>query len=74
MKKKNIINLIKYYAEKNDAGFRNEAYEIANDFDKTGDCELASYIMSLLSNVNTFVPQMIENKSDYFEKLVGRIE
>ena len=34
MKKKNIINLIKYYAEKNDAGFRNEAYEILY---KTGE-------------------------------------
>lgn len=28
--------------------------------------------MSLLSNVNTFVPQMIENKSDYFEKLEAK--
>ena len=33
MKKKNVINLVKYYAEKNDAGFRTEAYEIARDFD-----------------------------------------
>lgn len=33
MKKKNVINLVKYYMEKNDAGFRNEAYEIARDFD-----------------------------------------
>ena len=37
MKKKNVINLVKYYAEKNDAGFRTEAYEIARDFDNTGD-------------------------------------
>ncbi len=69
MKKKNVINLVKYYAEKNDAGFRNEAYEIARDFDNAGDYQLAEYIMSLLANVNTFVPQMLENKSDYFEKL-----
>lgn len=69
MKKKNVINLVKYYVEKNDAGFRNEAYEIARDFDSAGDYQLAEYIMSLLANVNTFVPQMIENKSDYFEKL-----
>ena len=71
MKKKNVINLVKYYAEKNDAGFRNEAYEIARDFDSAGDYQLAEYIMSLLANVNTFVPQMIENKSDYFEKIVA---
>ena len=34
MKKKNVINLVKYYAEKNDAGFRTEAYEIARDLDR----------------------------------------
>lgn len=71
MKKKNIINLIKYYTEKNEIGFRNEAYEIAKDFDNSGDYQLAEYIMSLLSNTNTFVPQSIENKSDYFEKVKG---
>lgn len=69
MKKKNVINLVKYYAEKNDVGFRNEAYEIAKDFDGAGDYQLAEYIMSLLSNVNTFVPQVLENRSDYFEKV-----
>ena len=69
MKKKNVLNLIKYYAEKNDAGFRTEAYEIARDFDNTGDYQLAEYIMSLLSNANTFVPQMSENRSAFFEKV-----
>ncbi len=69
MKKKNVINLIKYYVEENDAGFRNEACEIAKDFDNSGDYQLAEYIMSLLANVNTFVPQVMENKSDYFEKI-----
>ena len=34
MKKKSILNLIKYYSEENDAGFRSEAYEIAKDFDE----------------------------------------
>lgn len=72
MKKKNVINLVKYYAEKNDVGFRNEAYEIAKDFDNSGDYQLAEYIMSLLSNVNTFVPQIVENRSDYFEKIEGQ--
>ena len=33
MKKRSILSLIKYYAEKNDVGFRNEAYEIAKEFD-----------------------------------------
>ena len=53
--------------KKNDAGFRNEAYEIAREFDSSGDYQLAEYIMSLLSNVNTFVPQM-ENHESAFSK------
>ena len=72
MKKKNVISLIKYYTEKNDAGFRNEAYEIAKEFDASGDYQLSEYIMSLLSNVNTFVPQVSENSSSFFEKIQGR--
>ncbi|MCL2859357.1 MAG: ATP-binding protein [Oscillospiraceae bacterium] len=69
MKKKNILNLIKYYSEKDDSSFRNEAYEIARDFDKTGDYQLAEYIMALLSEVNTFVPQMNEYELAFFRKI-----
>lgn len=69
MKKKNVINLIKYYTENNDAGFRNEACEIARYFDQTGDYQLAEYIMALLSSANTFIPQMSENESSMFEKV-----
>lgn len=72
MKKKDVISLIKYYTEKNDAGFRNEAYEIAKGFDAAGDYQLSEYIMSLLSNVNTFVPQMSENTSPFFEKIEAK--
>lgn len=72
MKKKNIINLIRYYSEKNDDGFRNEAYEIAKDFDASGDYQLAEYIMSLLSNVNTFVPQIEEQSSGFFERVEAK--
>lgn len=69
MKKKNILNLIKYYSEENDAGFRSEAYEIAKSFDRAGDHQLAEYVMALMSNANTFIPQMSENESALFEKL-----
>lgn len=69
MKKKNVINLIKYYSEENDSGFRSEAYEIAKDFDKAGDYQLAEYIMGLMSNANTFVPQINGNDSCFFEKV-----
>ena len=69
MKKKNVINLIRYYAENNDAGFRAEAFDIAREFDAMGDNQLSDYIIALLSNANTFVPQSTEGKSDFFEKL-----
>lgn len=69
MKKINVLNLIKYYSENNDVAFRSEAYDIARDFDRTGDHELAEYVMALLSNVNTFTPQTNETNSPYFEKI-----
>lgn len=72
MKKRNILSLIRYHVEKNEAGFRNEAYEIAKDFDRAGDYQLAEYIMSLLSDVNTFVPQADDMQSPYFEKLESK--
>lgn len=69
MKKKSVINLIKYHSENNEAGFRGEAYEIAKYFDQVGDYQLAEYIMALMSNANTFVPQINENESAMFEKV-----
>lgn len=69
MKKKNILNLIKYFSEKNEIGFRSEAYEIAKYFDSIGDYQLSEYIMALMSNVNTFVPQINESDSVFFKKL-----
>lgn len=69
MKKKNVINLIKYYSEENDAGFRNEAYEIARDFNSSGDYQLAEYIVALMSSANTFVPQIDESQMSFFEKI-----
>lgn len=69
MKKKNIINLIKYHSENNKDAFRDEAYEIARAFDDLGDYQLSQYIMSLLSNTNTFVPQEDEFEFKFFEKI-----
>lgn len=60
MKKRNVINLIRYHSEKNEPAFRAEALAIAQEFDKAGDAQLAEYIMALLSDANTFVPQMDE--------------
>lgn len=69
MRKKNILNLIKYYAERNDDGFRREAYSIAKYFDSIGDSELAQYIMALLSGANTFVPQESEYNLPFLTKV-----
>ncbi|WGI36517.1 hypothetical protein [Mesomycoplasma lagogenitalium] len=54
MKKGNIINLIKYYSEKDDLNFKNEAYLIAKEFDKLGDYQLSEYIKELLREPNDF--------------------
>lgn len=69
MKKKNILNLIRYHVENNDAGFRAEAYEIAKEFDQAGDSQLAAYIMAQLSNANTFVPQMADPESPFLKRM-----
>ncbi|TBW67918.1 AAA family ATPase, partial [Staphylococcus capitis] len=37
MKKKNILNLIKYHFERNNTQFRNESIEIDRYFDNIGD-------------------------------------
>ena len=36
MKKKQVLNLIRYFVEGNTSGFRAEAYDIAKAFDKAG--------------------------------------
>lgn len=69
MQKKDILNLIKFHAEHNEAGFRNEAYSIARFFDQSGDPQLAEYIMALLSGTNTFVPQSSDYDLPFFSKI-----
>ncbi len=69
MKKKNVLNLIKYYAEKNDIAFRNEAYEIARYFDSIDNYQIAEYIMSLLSDTNTFSPQSSINNFKFIKPM-----
>ena len=65
MQKKNVLNLIKYHMEKNDDGFRRESQTIAHYFDSIGDTELAQYIMALLFEVNTFMPQVSANDNPF---------
>lgn len=69
MKKKNVINLIRYHQENNDAAFRAEALIVAKDFFDEGDVQLGDYIMSLLSDSNYFVPQEISYNLKYLKKV-----
>ncbi|WP_391591526.1 AAA family ATPase [[Mycoplasma] cavipharyngis] len=63
-----MINLIKYHTEDNDFGFRNEAYKIVESFYKSGDYQLAEYVMSLFSSANTFVRQINEQNLTFNKK------
>ena len=65
MKKKNILNLIKYHFEDNDTAFRDEAYGIAAEFNRNGDGELAERILSYMSDRTAFVPQTDTYHSDF---------
>lgn len=69
MKKKNILNLIKYHVENNDIQFRNEAIEIARYFDSIGDYQLSEYIVGLLSNANSFVPQGEKFETEFLKRM-----
>ena len=41
MKKKDILNLIRYHADRNEEAFSKTAYSIAEDFSANGDKNLA---------------------------------
>lgn len=68
MKKRTILNLIKAHVENNQLAFREAAYDIARDFDDSGDYQLSEYITALLSDSNVFVPQMISDGSDFIQR------
>ncbi len=65
MKKKDVINLIRYHTENNEPAFRNEAYRIAQEFSQAGDERLAEYIVALLSDANVLVPQSATPTKDF---------
>lgn len=69
MKKRNVINLIRYHQDRNESAFRNEAAEIARDFMASGDEDLAEYVMALISDANAFVPQAVDEGGEFFRKL-----
>lgn len=69
MKKQSIINLVKYYVEKNDEAFRTEVVDIARDFEKNGDLSISEYLMDLISTTNYYVPQTSYKNYQYLRKL-----
>lgn len=70
MKKSDIVELIKAHIYNNEATFNSIAYEIARDFNDSGDRELSDYILSLLASGNTFVQQSQRmSESSYFSEL-----
>ncbi len=62
MKKGDIVDLIRCHVDGDEIGFRAAANKIANEFDENGDKELSRYISSLLTDVNTFVPQSVNDE------------
>ncbi len=68
MKKQNIINLVKYFSEKNDAAFNAEVVSIAKEFEASGDTNVAEYLMELISSANFYVPQSSYNNLRYLHK------
>lgn len=69
MKKRNVLNLIKYHVENNNYAFKTEAIEIAKEFDASGDYQLAEYVMALVSDTNAFVPQSSIDDSCFLQKV-----
>ena len=69
MKKQNIINLVKYHTEQNNAAFVSEVSEIAREFDANGDYEVAQYLMDLISNANVYIPQANYRNLQFLEKI-----
>lgn len=69
MRKQNIVNLVKYHVEQNNAAFVSEVAEIARNFDAKGDCEVAQYLLDLVSNANVYIPQASYRNLEFLEKI-----
>lgn len=69
MKKKNVLNLIKYYSENDNVGFKNEAIKIAKAFDEAGDGQLAEYILTVLESTDVLTPQDLKFETEFITKM-----
>lgn len=69
MKKKTIIDLIRYHVEKNENSFRNAAIDVAKYFDSIGNSELAEYVLGLIAEANLYSPQAEDFESDVLKQI-----
>lgn len=60
VKKKDVLNLIRYHADRNEKEFNRTAYMIAEDFSRNGDVELAEYIIAQISPQTAWMAQDCE--------------
>lgn len=74
MKKKSLINLIKYHVRGDDFAFKEEAREVAQQFDSDGDYELARYIISLISEAGSLTGQTTKPNLYFLESLTEGID
>lgn len=70
MKRADIIDLIRFHSEDNEVAFNETASRIAKEFEDTGYGDLAGYIMSLLAQTRTFIPQTLEQPYEYLQQVV----
>lgn len=70
MEKVQVVKLIKHYIEREDEAFRDEAYRIAFDFNRSGDSEFAEYIITLLSDDDIGLrPLPLDEGGEYLKKI-----
>lgn len=69
MKKKDIVDLIKAHYSQNENEFMTITNHIADEFEKMGDSELASYITAQISKTDTFVPQGVNYDTHFLTQV-----
>lgn len=65
MKKKDIVDLIRYHVNKNDSAFKVKSMEIAKEFEQMGDTDLANNIVSLVSTNDVLIPQALNTNLNH---------
>lgn len=67
MKKRHILDLIRYHVEHNEPGFRTAAYAVAKDFRTAGDDDLAFWVEAQLPGNPTWTPQCLPAEPVLFD-------